>query len=202
MLLSEEDVEAIEALSTTVDARDQCTHGHSDSVARYAVQIGTSMGLPQQEMENLRVAALLHDIGKLGMPEKILLKNGPLELAEWQYVENHPKIGSQILEKVQQLRSIVPTVRHHHERYDGHGYPYGLSGKDIPLLARIIAVADSFDAMISDRHYRKALSPEQALEEMRRCAGTQFDPEIVEVFAKMVEEELKQEKPAAEQEAA
>ena len=191
VLLSQEDIEAMEALSSAVDAKDQCTHGHSDSVTRYALEIGECLNLPQQDMENLRAASLLHDIGKLSMPEKVLHKKGPLHLDEWQCVENHPKIGSQILEKVQQLRSIVPTVRHHHERYDGHGYPYGLSGKDIPLLARIIAVADSFDAMVSDRHYRKALSVEQALEEIKRCSGTQFDPEIVDAFICVIEEQLK-----------
>ncbi len=189
-LLTEEDLGAIEALSAAVDAKDQCTHHHSETVSKLAIQLGQKMNLPSNELENLRAAALLHDIGKLGMPDKILKKKGPLQLDEWRYVENHPKIGSQILEKVQQLSSVVPTVRHHHERFDGHGYPAGLSGKDIPLLARIVAVADAYDAMVSDRNYRKALTPEQALEEIVRCSGTQFDPEIVEVFVNLMREQL------------
>lgn len=189
-LLTEEDVGAIEALSAAVDAKDKYTHHHSETVSKLAIQIGQKLNLPSNELENLRVAALLHDIGKLGMPDKILKKKGPLQLDEWRYVENHPKIGSQILEKVQQLNSVVPTVRHHHERFDGHGYPAGLSGKDIPLLARIIAVADAYDAMVSDRNYRKALAPEQAIEEIVRCSGTQFDPEIVEIFVSLINDHL------------
>lgn len=200
MLLSQEDLGAIEALSAAVDAKDPYTHHHSESVTSYALELGQRLMLPAQEIENLRAAALLHDIGKLGMPDKVLRKKGPLQLDEWQHVENHPKIGSRILERVQQLSSIVPGVRHHHERYDGHGYPSGLSGKDIPLQARIIAIADAFDAMTSHRNYRSALSPERALEELRQCAGDQFDPELVEIFVSMVEEQLQRHEKAYEEE--
>lgn len=133
---------------------------------------------------------MLHDIGKIGTPDSILQKPGPLKLDEWQVIEDHPKIGSQILEKVQQLNAIVPAVRHHHERFDGLGYPNGLSGKGIPLIARIIALADAYDAMVSDRTYRKALSADDALGEIKRCAGTQFDPELVDTFINAVRDDL------------
>lgn len=181
-LLADNNMGAIEALSAAVDAKDHYTHGHSASVTRYSLTMGEKLGLSASDLESLKAAALLHDIGKIGTPDSILQKPGPLKLDEWQVIEDHPKIGSQILEKVQQLNSIVPAVRHHHERYDGLGYPGGLSGKNIPLVARIIALADAYDAMISERTYRNALTPEDAMDEIQRCAGTQFDPELVELF--------------------
>jgi diguanylate cyclase (GGDEF)-like protein/putative nucleotidyltransferase with HDIG domain len=193
-LLEDNHMEAIEALSAAVDAKDHYTRGHSDSVTRYSLALAKKLGLSESELENLKAAALLHDIGKIGTPDSILRKPGPLKIDEWQIIEDHPRIGSEILEKVQQLSSIVPAVRHHHERYDGLGYPNGLVGRNIPLIARIIALADSYDAMTSDRTYRRALSPEEALEEMRRCAGTQFDPELVEIFIEIVKDTLLEEK--------
>jgi diguanylate cyclase (GGDEF)-like protein/putative nucleotidyltransferase with HDIG domain len=186
-LLGDENMEAIEALSAAVDAKDHYTHGHSDAVTRYSLALAQRLGLSATEVENLKAAALLHDIGKIGTPDSILRKPGPLKLDEWQIIEDHPRIGSEILEKVQKLSGIVPAVRHHHERYDGLGYPYGLSGKNIPLIARIIALADAYDAMVSDRTYRNALSSGEAMEEIRRCAGTQFDPELVDLFVGIVE---------------
>ncbi|MEN6372689.1 MAG: diguanylate cyclase [Armatimonadota bacterium] len=185
-LLVDKPMDAIEALSAAVDAKDRFTKGHSDAVTRYSLALADKLGLSPTEIENLKAAALLHDIGKISTPESILHKPGPLKMDEWQMIEEHPKIGSEILEKVQQLSSIVPAVRHHHERYDGLGYPNGLSGKNIPLIARIIGLADAYDAMISDRTYRNALSREDALEEIKRCAGTQFDPELVDLFVEIV----------------
>lgn len=185
-LLVDQPMDAIEALSAAVDAKDRFTKGHSDAVTRYSLALASKLGLSPTEIENLKAAALLHDIGKISTPESILHKPGPLKMDEWQMIEDHPKIGSEILEKVQQLSSIVPAVRHHHERYDGLGYPNGLSGKNIPLIARIIGLADAYDAMISDRTYRNALSKEDALEEIKRCAGTQFDPELVDLFVEII----------------
>jgi len=187
-LLEDSHMEAIEALSAAVDAKDHYTRGHSDAVTRYSLALAEKLGFSGSETENLKAAALLHDIGKIGTPDSILRKPGPLQMDEWQVIEDHPKVGSEILEKVQQLGSIVPGVRHHHERYDGLGYPAGLSGKSIPLIARIIALADAYDAMVSKRTYRDALPREEALEELRRCAGTQFDPELVDIFIQIIEE--------------
>lgn len=181
-MLDNEDVEVIEALSAAVDAKDNYTNGHSNTVSRLCLSLAEKMGVPECERESLRVAALLHDIGKIGTPDAILKKPGKLEDQEREIVEHHPGVGSHILQKVQQLTAIVPSVKHHHERYDGKGYPNGLVGKNIPLFARMIALADAFDAMTSNRPYRPALSTKEAIEEIRRCSGTQFDPELVEAF--------------------
>lgn len=181
-LLSNDDLEAIEALGAVVDARDAHTRGHSSSVMRLSVDLGEKLGMSAQELDSLRTAALLHDLGKIGTPEDILGKSSPLQADEWERIENHAGLGSQILKRVQQMGAIVPGVRHHHERYDGKGYPNGLAGKNIPLLARIIAIADAYDAMTSARSYKRAKTPQEAVEELRRCAGQQFDPELVELF--------------------
>jgi len=142
--------------------------------------------LDEAEKQSLRVAALLHDIGKIGTPDSILRKPGELASGERQIVECHPDIGSQILQKVQQLSGIVPSVMHHHEWYDGSGYPNRLAGESIPLFARIIALADAFDAMTSERPYRPAMTIEQAFQELIDGAGTQFDPTLVPIFIDIV----------------
>ncbi|MHB1381986.1 MAG: HD-GYP domain-containing protein [Thermoleophilia bacterium] len=172
----------IRALAETIDAKDPSTRGHSDWVSRYALMIGRALDLDDEKLEYLKYAGYLHDIGKIGIPDELLRKPEQLSEEEWRLMKKHPLGSSKILEPVQLSVVIKDAVRHHHERFDGKGYPYGLSGKAIPLESRILAVADSFEAMTADRYYRKALSDEQAVAELKRCAGSQFDPDIVEAL--------------------
>ena len=151
-------------------------------IASIVVTLGRQLQLSDTEIDRLRVAALLHDVGKVAVPEEILEKPSALTSAEWRTVVQHPRIGQVILEQAAALKDAVPIILHHHERYAGHGYPFGLRAHEIPLGARIVAIADAYDAMINDRPYKRAISHEQAIAELRRHAGTQFDPEIVELF--------------------
>jgi putative nucleotidyltransferase with HDIG domain len=179
-------IDTITALAAAIDAKDSYTHGHSTKVMEYAVAIAEELGLPDEEKEIIKFAGLLHDIGKIGVSEMILLKKDNLTSDEREIIQTHPELGSFIIDKVELLKNISPLTYHHHERFDGTGYPTGLKGKDIPLGARILAVADAFDAMTSTRSYREAMSQEKALEELKACAGTQFDPVIVDVFSQVV----------------
>ena len=154
-------------------------------IGTLTVTMARQLGLPEIEVERLRIAALLHDVGKLAVPEEILEKPAALTSAEWQSVVQHPRIAQLILEQASAIRDAVPIVLHHHERYSGRGYPYGLRGSDIPLGARIVALADAYDAMTNDRPYRRAITHEHAIAEIRRHAGTQFDPELAEVFCEL-----------------
>ena len=154
----------------------------SPLIASIVVEIGRQLQLPEVEIDRLRVAALLHDVGKVAVPQEILEKPSALTSAEWRTVVQHPRIGQVILEQAAALKEAVPIILHHHERYAGHGYPYGLRANEIPLGARIVAVADAYDAMIHDRPYKRAVTHDQAIAELRRHAGTQFDPELVELF--------------------
>ena len=176
----------IYALAATVDAKDHYTYGHSKKVSDYAVAVGEAMGLSQDRVDIIRAAGLLHDIGKVGIPDSTLNKKGTLSDEEWKLIKDHPKLGVEILRHVIDLVNCLPVILHHHERFDGTGYPSGLKGENIPLEARILAVADSFDAITSPRPYREQLSSKEALEELRRCVGTQFDPKVMEVFFKVV----------------
>lgn len=176
----------IQALAEAIDAKDPYTHGHSARVAEYAIMVAKELGMSFEEMENLQAAAYLHDIGKIGIPEAILTKPGRLTNEEYQIIKTHPEIGARILAPVSFKGNVVPIVRHHHERLDGEGYPDRLKGKKIPFEARILAVADSFDAMTSLRAYRPPRDFASAQEELKRCAGEQFDKEVVEVFLKAV----------------
>ncbi len=173
-----------QALAETIEKRDPYTGGHTRRVMEYAMSIGETMGLPAKELEDLKLAAILHDVGKIGVRDNVLLKEGKLDSDEYQKMNMHSEYGAQILDHVKQLKDIIPGVRNHHERIDGQGYPDHLKGEEIPLVARIIAVADTFDAMTTDRPYRKGLSFETAIEELRRNSGIQFDPEMVEAFIK------------------
>jgi len=145
------------------------------------------MGLPNKTIDSIRSAGLLHDIGKIGIPDHVLNKNTSLNIYENQLIRKHPKIGSEILIHVIDLVNCIPAILHHHERYDGTGYPSGLAGDKIPIEARILSVADAYDAMISPRPYRRQLSSEEAIEELKACSGTQFDPIIVDVFIEIIQ---------------
>lgn len=175
-------VETIQSLSKAIDAKDRYTKGHSERVARYSVAVARHMKLPEQQIEALEYMAILHDTGKIGISDRVLNKPGKLEMEEFEAMKKHPLIGEKIIEDIKFLAESRKVVRHHHERWDGLGYPDGLKGEDIPLGARIIAVADAFDAMTSDRPYRRALPVEAAMRELKRCAGTQFDPKVVRAF--------------------
>lgn len=180
-------LDTIQALARTIDARCENTKGHSERVTQYSVSLAAAMGWSEEQLEQLRQAALLHDVGKVGVPDNILKKEGPLTAEEWKEMKKHPLHTVMILNGVAGLQGILPLAQYHHERYDGKGYPTGISGNDIPLGARIIAVADAFDAMTADRIYRKAMSVTKAVEIIKECAGTQFDPQVVSFFIKMLE---------------
>ena len=179
----------VRSLAAAVDAKDPFTRGHSDRVAQYAISIAQRMGLSHEQRVALEMAAYLHDIGKIGVKEEILLKPGKLTEAEMGQMRHHPLIGANILKPVGFPWPITPVVRHHHERWDGAGYPAGLRGEETPLLARILTVADAFEAMIADRPYRLGRTVEDAVEELRRCAGSHFDPKIVDVFIEIIREQ-------------
>jgi len=172
--------ETVTALSRAVDARDPYTAGHSDRVVNIASKIANKLGLNKQEIEIIELSAQFHDVGKIGIPDNILLKPGSLTEIEFAVIKEHPVIGVNILSNIEFLKDSLPIIRHHHERYDGNGYPDGTSGQEIPLGSRIISIADTYDAMTTDRPYRKGLSHEEAINEIIRCKGTQLDNEIVE----------------------
>lgn len=182
--LRETFISTAEALAEAIEMRDPYTGGHIKRVQEYAVATAKKMGIDGEELESLRLAAILHDIGKIGVDDSILKKQGPLTAEEAKMMHDHPVHGEKILGHIKALRFAMSGMKHHHERVDGKGYPDGLSGESIPLHARIIAVADTFDAMTSDRPYRKGMYPQVALEELGRNASTQFDPVVVTAFAK------------------
>jgi putative nucleotidyltransferase with HDIG domain len=169
-------------LAETIEKRDPYTGGHTKRVMDYSLALGKGLGLKEEEMTSLRLAAILHDIGKIGVRDKILLKQSGLNQEEIKNIENHTILGEEILKRIDHLDDVLSGVRHHHERYDGKGYPDGLAGGDIDIVARIIAVADAYDAMTTDRPYRSALSHNRAVAEIKKASRTQFDPEIVDVF--------------------
>lgn len=173
---------SLSALAATIDAKNVHTTKHSERVCKYAVSIAQELGLHEEEKVILEHACKLHDIGKIGIPDSILVKPGKLTPEEWQKVREHPVIGADILNSSGFLKELIPLVKYHHERYDGSGYPDGLKGEDISKKARIIGLADAFEAMTSDRPYRKAFSKEEALEQIKANIKTQFDPQIADVL--------------------
>lgn len=192
-----EDIEEIfigtvTSLVATIDAKSQWTKGHSLRVANYTVNLGEKLGLKKDALDKLQLAAILHDIGKIGTYEAILDKPGNLTPEELDMIHKHPSLGADILMPLKAFRSIIPIMKHHHERYDGAGYPDGLAGDDIPIEARMLAVSDVYDAMRSDRPYRHGLSLEEAIRELEAGAGTQFDPVLVPLFIELISRESMQ----------
>ncbi|UUZ84264.1 HD-GYP domain-containing protein [Paenibacillus sp. P26] len=181
--------ESLQALSSALDSRDNETQGHSFRVTSYAIRLGMELGLSGQELGSLARGAPLHDVGKIGVPDAILLKPDKLTAEEWEVMRRHVEIGYQMLSHITFLESSLEVVKHHHERWDGKGYPSQLKEREIPLFARIFAVCDTYDAITSDRPYRKGRSCEEAREEIRKCAGTQFCPEVTEAFLRIDPEE-------------
>lgn len=172
---------SIQSLVKALEAKDSYTKGHSERVTFYSVELARAMG-DTVDIEKLESAGILHDLGKIGIPETILNKPGRLNEDEFLFVKEHPSLGVQILEPIESLRNVFPVVMHHHERFDGKGYPSGLKGGSIPVEARILAIADTYDAMTSNRAYRNALSSDRAIVEISRCSGSQFDPDLARLF--------------------
>lgn len=179
---------SLRTLMTVVNAKDRYTYGHSDRVSYYAKMVGQRVGVSPQELRLLEFGAFLHDIGKLEIPREVLNMKGPLSSAEWEMIRKHPVWGAEIIKPIGMLQPIVPMVLHHHENYDGSGYPDGLKGKNIPLFARILRVVDSFDAITTNRPYHTLLSREDALKEIGRYRGLHYDPMIVDLFCKCISE--------------
>lgn len=180
-------IDTLNALVTTLEAKDPYTHEHSRRVTAYAVELGRHIGLAEEELEMLSFAGMLHDIGKIGVRDHLLTKRGVLDGGEYELVKMHPIVGERIVRPLGLVGQELAIIRHHHERFDGLGYPDGLAGERIPLLARIVTVTDSFDAMTTTRSYRSAQGVEISLEEMKRCSGSQFDPALVQALVECIE---------------
>ncbi len=179
-------IKLVIAMVNALDAKSPWTKGHSERVTNFALDVARELGLKEDEMENLRLCGLLHDIGKIGVYDAVLDKPGKLTEEEFELVKKHPAKGAEILSHIKQLSKVIPGILHHHERYDGKGYPENIKGEDIPLCARILCVVDSYDAMTADRPYRRAGSKEYAISELKKCSGTQFDSKIVYAFLKVL----------------
>jgi len=175
----------LKALTASIDAKDEYTRGHSERVAYLGAMLAEAMGMDTKMVERVHTTGLVHDVGKIGVPEAVLRKTGRLNQEEYEQIKRHPVIGHNILKGIPTIDPILPGVLHHHERWDGRGYPHGLKGEDIPQVGRILALADTFDAMSSTRSYRPAMPRETVLEEIKNCAGTQFDPELAPLFVKL-----------------
>ncbi|MGV6814670.1 MAG: HD domain-containing phosphohydrolase [Phycisphaerales bacterium] len=175
-------VGTLHALSAAIDAKDQYTQGHSERVAMLSSMLALAVGVDEETAERIHISGMVHDVGKIGVAEAVLCKPGRLTDQEYKMIKAHPRIGYEILKDIPDLQDILPGVLHHHERWDGKGYPSNLAGEDIPYMARIMALADTFDAMSSNRAYRAGMPREKVFEEFRKCAGTQFDPDLVEPF--------------------
>ena len=180
----------VKSLADAIDAKDSYTNGHSGRVAEYSREIAKRFGYTQKEQSDIYMMGLLHDVGKIGVRDEVINKPGKLTDEEFEEIKKHPVIGSQILSNIQEMPSLSTGARWHHERYDGTGYPDGLAGNDIPEAARIIAVADAYDAMTSYRSYHNVMPQEKVKEEFKRCSGTQFDPRFADIMIKMIDEDV------------
>lgn len=190
--LEKERLACVEILRRSVDAKDKYTRGHSDRVSKYSSLIGKKLGLCQEDIELLKIGGLFHDIGKIGITDNILLKTEKLTNVEYNEIKKHPLIGAYILENSSIFENIIPIVMYHHEKFDGTGYPQKLKGTNIPLLTRIVTIADSFDAMTSKRAYRNSLPLDIVKLEFEKYSGTQFDPRITKVFLNILENDFEQ----------
>jgi len=174
--------EIVYSFVTAIDAKDPYLHNHSQNVAHYAKIIAEELKLPAEQCKRVEVAGIFHDIGKINLDAAILQKPGKLSIEEWEVMKEHPELGAYILRQVSQMQDILPAIKYHHRRFDGTGYPNDCSLEEVPLEARIIEVADAFDAMTTDRPYRQALTPEEAYAELKKHSGKQFDPQVVKAF--------------------
>lgn len=181
-ILKKAHLDSVKVLAEAIDAKDPYTRGHSDRVTRMSLKIAFQYGFTEERLESLEYGALLHDIGKIGIKDEVLQKPGALSSEEYQYIQEHPLVGVKIVEGLDFFKDKIPMIRHHHEHFDGCGYPDGLVGETIPLEARIIAVPDAFDAMTSARPHREMMPLQDVLMELEKCKGTQFDPEVLEIF--------------------
>ena len=181
--------DTVKALVQAVEENDRYTRGHSERVTTFSVKIAERMGLGEKRVELVRYGGVLHDVGKIGINVNIIQKPGRLTQEEFNIIKNHPLIGARIIAPIKFLQEVLPIVSQHHERYDGLGYPSGIDGAGIVAEARVLAVADDYDAMITARPYRKPLPREEAIAELKRCSGTQFDPIVVEQFLEILEED-------------
>jgi HD-GYP domain-containing protein (c-di-GMP phosphodiesterase class II) len=179
-------INSIRMLAAAIDAKDPYTRGHSERVARYSIAIGKNLSLPEREMRNLRISSLLHDVGKIGIDDRILRKPGALSDDEFEVMKGHPAKGAAIMSGVMQLSECIPGMKYHHEKWSGGGYPDGLEGENIPMQARIVAIADTFDAMTTNRPYQKAMELGYVVDKIKSFAGTRFDPRVVDAFVNAV----------------
>ncbi|MCS6907726.1 MAG: response regulator [Anaerolineales bacterium] len=180
--------DSLTALANAIDVRDPYTRGHVERVTAYSQVLAQEMGCPEALIEQIRFGAILHDIGKIVIQDEVLLKSSPLTQDEWEKMKRHPITGAEMIKDIAYLAAAAPIIRHHHERWDGTGYPDGLKGEEIPLGARIVAVADSFDAVSIDRPYRNGLALLEAYQEILKCSGTHFDPQVVKAFQRAWEQ--------------
>ena len=189
--IEEKDIELVTSIKTlisVINAKDRYTYGHSERVVLYSKLLAEKLGLSREDKTNLIQGSFMHDIGKINISKEILLKKMPLTKEEWEILKSHPEEGIEIIKPVKSLEKIIPIIKHHHERFDGTGYPSNLKGEEIPYLSRVLSVVDSFDAMTSNRPYNKRKTYEEAIVELRNFSGTQFDPSIAEKFIEVIEE--------------